>query len=73
MRLARPELIGEGDAQVLVIRVRPLAGAGGPPGAPTLLSVRHANTGQVWNFTEVSAALSQIKTSLDEIIIGSAA
>ncbi|MGB3336085.1 MAG: hypothetical protein WBA73_02795 [Devosia sp.] len=73
MGLARPDLIREGDAQFFVIRVRPLAGTGGAPHTPTLLRIEHVNAGQVWNFTDVGAAIGQLKTSLDEIVVGSAA
>jgi hypothetical protein len=73
MRTARPDLGQENEAQSFVIRVR-LDPAGAAPGtAIPRLRIEHVNNRTVWQFTDIGAALAQLKSSLDAIVFGSAA
>ncbi|MHC2284125.1 hypothetical protein ACVME8_010795 [Bradyrhizobium diazoefficiens] len=71
MRTPRKDLGHENETQSFVIRVRvDPVGAGN---AVPRLRIEHVNKRTVWQFTDIGAALAQLKISLDAIVLGSAA
>jgi hypothetical protein len=65
------ELEHETDAQSFVIRINLAAVTSSPGGAVPRIRVEHVNNGAVWHFTNVNAAVSRLKESLDAIVSGS--